>query len=176
MADMNRQGVSIVRVFDAPRELVWRAWTEPELMKTWWGPTGFTCPVAKIDFRVGGKYLMAMHGPAGTEFDKDFWSAGVYHEIVPTERIVLTDTFSDENGNVVDPAAYGEDPDFPKESVVTLLFEDQDGRTKLTIQYPYPGSDAAYEAMAKSGMTEGWNQSLDKLGESLKARVETSRM
>ena len=70
----DEKGVVIERVFDAPRELVWKAWTTPEIVKKWWGPKDFTCPVANIDFRVGGKYHVAMHGLAGTEWDKDLWS------------------------------------------------------------------------------------------------------
>ncbi len=68
--------IIITRIFDAPRDLVWKAWTTPELVKEWWGPKDFTAPSIQMDFRVGGKYLFCMHGPKGTEFDKDFWSAG----------------------------------------------------------------------------------------------------
>lgn len=77
----HKKGITIERVFDAPREKVWRAWTEPESVKRWHGPKGFTAPFAKIELRVGGKYVFAMHGPKGSEFDKDFYSAGVYKEI-----------------------------------------------------------------------------------------------
>jgi uncharacterized protein YndB with AHSA1/START domain len=77
--------------------MVWKAWTLPELVTKWWGPKGYTSPVAKIDFRVGGKYLYAMISPDG----KDIWSTGVYREIAPPERFVATDSFADEKGNVV---------------------------------------------------------------------------
>ncbi|MCL7413087.1 MAG: SRPBCC domain-containing protein [ANME-2 cluster archaeon] len=87
----------ITGIFDAPCEKVWKAWTDPESVKPWWGPKGFTSPVCKIDLRVGGKYLFSMRSPEGD----DFWSTGVYREIVPLERIVATDSFADENGNVV---------------------------------------------------------------------------
>ena len=62
----------ITRIFNAPCKLVWKAWTEPEYVKNWWGPKDFTCPDAKIDFRVGGKYILCMRGPAGTDFGKDY--------------------------------------------------------------------------------------------------------
>jgi uncharacterized protein YndB with AHSA1/START domain len=75
--------VVIKRTFDAPRELVWQAWTDPETMMRWWGPKGFTSPTCEIDFRVGGKALNCMRSPDGT----DYWSTGVYREIVPL-RIV----------------------------------------------------------------------------------------
>ena len=66
----DKKALSITRIFDAPRELVWKAWTNPEMFRKWWGPKGFTCPVSRIDFRVGGKYLSCMRGPDG----KDYWS------------------------------------------------------------------------------------------------------
>lgn len=103
----------ITRVFDAPRELVWKAWTEPEHMMRWWGPKDFTCSHCEIDLSVGGKYLNCMRGPAGTDFDRDYWSTGIYREIVQLKRIVYTDSFADENGNVVPATHYGMSADFP---------------------------------------------------------------
>ena len=83
-----QQELVIKRIFDAPRELVWDAWTEPEQIMRWWGPKGFSAPVAKIDLRVGGAYLNCMRSPEG----KDFWSKGVFREIVAPERLVMTDS------------------------------------------------------------------------------------
>ena len=113
----------IERVFDAPIKLVWQAWTDPDHVTRWYGPKNFTCPIARIDFRVGGKYHICMRTNDGT----DFWSTGTYKEIVPLKKLVSTDSFSDENGNMV--AQEG----FPLEMEVTLLFEDLGTRTKLTI-------------------------------------------
>jgi uncharacterized protein YndB with AHSA1/START domain len=79
----------ITRIFDAPRTLVWKTWTERERFMLWWGPKGFTTPFCKIDLRVGGVYHNCMRSPEG----KDYWSTGVYREIVPIERIVCTDSF-----------------------------------------------------------------------------------
>ncbi len=156
------------RILDAPRERVWKAWTDPEMIKKWWGPKNFTAPEVYVDLRKGGSYLYCMRGsPAPGAPVRDFWSAGSYREIVPMEKLVVTDTFSDEHGNIVDPLKYGMSKDYPKEAVVTILFEDVNGKTKLSIIYAKPLSDAAYEAMVKSGMDEGWNQSLDKLEDSL---------
>lgn len=164
----DRKGVEIVRVFDAPRELVWKAWTEPEMIKKWWGPEGFSAPSIKADFRVGGKCIFAMHGAAGSKWDRDMYSAGEYKEIVPHERIVVTDYFSDEQGNKMKPAEYAQDPTFPDELHVTVLFEEVEGnKTRLSIIYPRPASEAAFEAMLKSGMQEGWQSSLNKLEKSL---------
>ncbi len=149
----------ITRIFDAPRERVWKAWTEPEQAMKWWGPKEFTSPACKIDFRVGGKYLFCMRSPDG----KDYWSTGVYKEIVLHERIVCTDSFADEQGNVVPGSHYGMGDDFPMEMTVTVTFEDIGGKTKMTLKHAgMPGAEM-------SDMTgQGWNGSFDKLAESLK--------
>ena len=152
------QVVGITRVFDAPRELVWKAWTEPERFMQWWGPKGFTSPVCKIDLRVGGKYLSCMRSPEG----KDYWSTGVYREIVEPERIVCTDSFADEEGNVVPATYYGMSPDFPLEMLVAVTFEEHEGQTKLTLQH------VGIPAGENSDLAEaGWNESFDKLAENL---------
>jgi uncharacterized protein YndB with AHSA1/START domain len=156
---MNEKELRIVRIFDAPREHVWKAWTDPERVKSWWGPKGFTAPFAKTDLRVGGKYLYCMRAPDG----KDYWSTGVYREIVPMQRIVATDSFADEKGNVVPATHYGMSPDLPLEFVVTVTFEEYQGKTRLTLTHKGlplgPDSDMA---------SQGWNQSFDKLVETLK--------
>ena len=149
----------ITRIFDAPREMVWKAWTDPEHLMRWWGPKDFTAPVCKVDLRIGGKYLFAMRSPDG----QDFWSTGVYREIVPMKRLVCTDSFADPEGNVVPASYYGMASDFPQEMLVTITFEDLDGKTKLTLRHSgMPGGDEGANAEI------GWNQSLDKLAESLK--------
>ena len=109
-----------------------------------------------------------MHGPKGSQFDRDFYSAGVYKEIVPHEKLVVTDYFSDENGNKTNPTEHGLSADMPAEMTVTVRFQALGkGRTKLSIEYPPPESAAQLEAMIKSGMQEGWNSSLNKLAQSL---------
>jgi uncharacterized protein YndB with AHSA1/START domain len=156
--------VMITRVFDAPIEKVWQAWSDPEQIKKWWGPKDFTAPHVQTDFRVGGEYLYAMHGPAGTEFDVDMWSGGTYKEIVPQRKIVCSDHFADEHGNAVSPGAYSMEG-LPDEMLVTIEFEPtEDGKTKLTLTHV--GAPAGSEH-AKN-MEAGWNQSLDKLAESLR--------
>lgn len=121
----------ITRIFDAPRELVWRAWTDPTHVVKWWGPKNFTAPVAKIDLRVGGKYLNCKRSPEG----QDYWSTGTYREIVPPERLVCTDSFADAEGNVVSASHYGMGEDFPLEMLVTITFEEVDGKTKMTLKH-----------------------------------------
>src|SRR3989442_2264576 len=121
----------VVRVFDAPRERVWKAWTEPEQAKRWWGPKGFTGPVWRTDFRVGGKSLYCMRSPEG----KDYWGTGVYREIVPPAKIVASDSFADSDGNVVPASDYGFAADFPRELLLTVTFEDLGGKTKMTLRH-----------------------------------------
>ena len=148
----------IERLIHSPREKVWDTWTRPSHLKNWWGPKGFSCPVARVDLRVGGSYLYAMRGPDG----KDYWSGGVYKEIVQHERIVVTDMFMDAKGNKMRPSYYGLSPDFPDESEVTVTFESHHDKTKLSIIYKLPDSHAARMALEDSGMEAGWNSSLDK--------------
>lgn len=146
-------GIVIAREFDAPRERVWKTWTEPELVKQWWGPEGFTAPACTIDLREGGQYLYCMRSPEG----QDFWSTGTYREIVPMEKIVCTDSFADEKGDRVPASHYGMEGEWPEELVVVATFEERGGKTKLTLRHlgiPGPMRDMC---------TEGWNGSLDKL-------------
>ncbi|MEN6621950.1 MAG: SRPBCC domain-containing protein [Smithella sp.] len=158
------KGITIEKNINAPRLAVWRAWIEPELIKKWWGPEGFSSPGIKMDLKIGGQYIFAMHGPKGSEWDKDMYSAGTFKEIVPNEKLVVTDFFSDENGQIMEPADFGMDPGFPKELTVTVLFEEiEQGKTKLSIIYPKPETKEQMEAMRKSGMKEGWSSSLNKL-------------
>ena len=148
----------ITRVFDAPRELMWQAWTEPERCRRWWGPKGFTCPVCKIDLRVDGAYLNCMRSPEGT----DYWSTGVFREIMPPQRLVCTDSFADEKGNVVSATHYGMSADFPLEMLVTATFAEDAGKTRFTLRHVGlpPGEDL-------DNCRTGWNESFDKLAELL---------
>ncbi len=147
----------VARVFDAPRELVWKAWTDPKYVAQWWGPKGFTAPVCQMDFRVGGKSLLCMKSPEGQEF----WNAVEYHEIVPPEKIVSSMYFSDAKGNKVEPEEMGIEHEAVEGAYDVTLFEDLgDGRTKLT----FIGNEPM-ESAKNSGQMEGWNQILDKIAE-----------
>jgi uncharacterized protein YndB with AHSA1/START domain len=149
----------LTRIFDAPRNLVWKAWTEPERFMRWWGPKGFTSPVCKIDLRVGGKYLNCMRSPGG----QDFWSTGVYREIVPMKRIVCTDSFADEKGNVVPASNYGMQGEWPLELIVKVTFEEKGGKTRMTLRH-----EGIPAGTMSDNTRAGWNESFDKLAESLK--------
>ena len=154
----------ITRTFNAPRELVWKAWTDPKYVMQWWGPKGFTAPVCKIDFRVGGKFLCCMRSPDGQEF----WNAGEYHEIVPHEKIVSSMYFADSNGNKVEPEQYGIEHEAIEGAHDVILFEDiGNGQTKLT----FIGNEPM-ESAKNSGQLEGWNQILEKLAAGVAGLVQ----
>jgi uncharacterized protein YndB with AHSA1/START domain len=156
--------LTIIREFDVPRELIWKAWTHPDLFKKWWGPKDFSCPYSEMDLRVGGKYLHCMQSPEG----QDFWTTGVYKEIKPMEKLVFTDSFADEEGNMVSASYYGIE-DFPPESEISVTLEKVNGKTKLTLRHSdIPEGDLQEETHA------GWNQSFDKLSKSLKRRTQWS--
>ena len=166
-AETGGQELVITRVFDAPRELVWRAWTEPEHFMRWWGPKEYTTPVCAIDLRVGGKYHYCMRSPEG----QDCWGTGVYREIVPYEKIVCTDSFADADGNVVPATHYGMGADFPLELQITVTFEEVEGeedksknkKTKMTLTHVgLPAGQMIEMAGA------GWNESFDKLAASVR--------
>ena len=150
-----KERMVITRVFDAPRELVWKAWTDPKYVMQWWGPKGFTAPVCKIDFRVGGKFLFCMRTPDGQEG----WTGGEYHEIVPYQKIVSSMYFSDSEGNRIEPEQVGTEHEAIEGARDVVLFEDLgNGRTKLTLI----GNETLQNAI-QSGQLEGWNQQLDKV-------------
>ena len=150
-----KERLVITRIFDAPRALVWEAWTNPKYVMQWWGPKGFSCPACEIDFRVGGKFLCCMKSPDGQEG----WNGGEYHEIVPHEKIVYSLYFADSQGNKVDPAQLGIEHEAIEDARDVVIFEDfGNGQTKLTMI----GNETMEEAK-NSGQVEGWNEILDKV-------------
>jgi uncharacterized protein YndB with AHSA1/START domain len=149
-----RNELVITRIFDAPPERVWKACTDPKEMKQWWGPKAFTTPFISVDLRLGGTFRYCMRSPEG----KDYWGSGVYREIVPGKRIVYTDSFADEKGNVVPATYYGMGSDIPLEMLVTMTFEELKGQTKVTLHHA--GMPAGPD---RDGATQGWNEMFDKL-------------
>ena len=155
--------MTVTRVFDAPREIVWKAWTDPQYVMQWWGPKGFTSPVCKMDFRVGGKFLCCMKSPDGQEF----WNGIDYIEIVPQEKIVSLMYFSDPEGNRVEAEHYGIEHEAIEGAYDVTLFEDLgNGQTRLT----FIGNESAAEAK-NSGQLEGWNEILEKFDAVVKGMV-----
>jgi uncharacterized protein YndB with AHSA1/START domain len=148
----------ITRIFDAPRRRVFEAWTEAEHLMRWFGPRGFTTPFCTIDFRVGGAFRYCMRSPEG----RDYWGIGIYREIVSPERIVYTDAFTDADGNPVAPSHYGMSSSHPAETLVTVTFEEQNGRTKLTLRHGIPET-----VTERDGTQQGWNELFDRLAELL---------
>jgi NADPH:quinone reductase len=148
----------VTHVYDAPRNLVFQAWTEPERVKQWWGPKEFTAPFCKIDFRVGGSYLFCMRSPDG----KDYWSQGVYRAIKKPERIVSTDTFADSEGHPVPPERYGMSPDWPEEAIIDVAFTEHAGKTRVTVRHsPLP------QGRDRDMCRQGWDETLVRLGDYL---------
>jgi uncharacterized protein YndB with AHSA1/START domain len=140
-----RPDMTIVRVFDAPRHLVWKAWTEPQHLAQWFGPKGFTNPVCEVDPRPGGTLRITMQSPDGTLYPM----VAVFNEVVELERLVWT-TSVEHEGNV----------SFDIRQVTT--FADRDGKTELTLQ-AFVLRSTTESADALGGMEIGWSMSLDKL-------------
>lgn len=149
---ITKDAVVIERTFDAPVDIIWQMWTQPQHFKKWYGPEGFTVPVAEMDARVGGKRLVCMESPDGS---MKMWTTGEYVEVVPNERLVYTDSMADENGNVVSPSAIGMPDGHPATTEVTVLFEDVGGRTKMVMTHAGVPADSPGAA--------GWNQAFAKM-------------
>ena len=151
-ASYGEASIAITRVYDAPRSLVWQAWTDPKMMMQWFGPRGFTNPVCELDVRVGGSLRIVMRGPDGN----DYPMKGVFREVVPGERLVFTNIAVDNQGN------------HQLEGETTVTFAESNGKTTLTVKSRAVGLVPLAPQML-AGMEAGWTQSLEKLGESLRA-------
>jgi len=152
------EDLTITRVFNIPVSRAWQAWTDPEAVKKWWGPKDYTCPDAFIDLRQGGKYLSSMRSPEGQKF----WSTGEYKEIVPGRRLVMTDSFSDEKGNIVPASDLNMPGDWPLQLTVTIDFEENDGKTTMHLRHEGLPPEILQDCKT------GWQQSFDKLDRELK--------
>jgi uncharacterized protein YndB with AHSA1/START domain len=140
--------VDIVRTFDAPRALVWKAWTDPKMMAEWFGPRHFTSSVPELDVRSGGKLRIVMHGPDGN----DYPMKGVFHEVVAPEKLVFSNIAIDSDGNHL------------LEGETTVTFTEQGGKTTMTLKSHAVGRVPIAPQML-AGMNAGWTQSIDKLEE-----------
>ena len=154
----SQSGLVIYRVFDIPIQDVWRALTEAEEFKKWWGPKDFTCPSSDMEARVGGKYLNCMKGPDG----KEYWSTGTVNELVPEKKLVITDSFSDASGNIKPASEYNLPGKWPMELLITFELQEADGATKLRLQHEGVPDEMHDECR------QGWNESFDKLEQSSK--------
>lgn len=148
------QDIVIERVLNAPRQLVWNAWTQREHLMRWWGPKTFTCPDCTIDFREGGKYHYSMMSPDGMKF----WVTGTFEKINPIEQFSYTDSFADEHGNVVGASHYGMPGDMPEIMHVNVTLEDLGAKTKMTLVHRgLPAGETSEQTK------QGWNEMFDKL-------------
>ncbi|MBK9422204.1 MAG: SRPBCC domain-containing protein [Flavobacteriales bacterium] len=140
----------IERTFDAPAHLVFSAWAKPEHLVRWFGPNDFTLPTCEQDFRVGGKYNFCMQAPDGT----DHWVRGEYHEISEFDRLVFTWTRDD---GQLTPWV---------DNIVTLMFEEQDGRTKMTLHQALFATE-----QFRNEHTGGWSECLERLTDFIKTQL-----
>lgn len=158
MADDSASGDAVVleRNFDAPVDLIWQMWTNPEHFQAWYGPAGATIPVAKMDVCVGGTRLvcMEMQSPKGP---MQMWFTGELREVVENERLVYTESIADEHGNVVTPSALGMPDGHPITTEIRVELQDIGGRTKMVMTHVGIPSD--------SPGASGWMMAFDKLVE-----------
>lgn len=153
--------ICINRIFDAPRETVWQIWTAPDLLKRWYGPKDYTTTHYSVDLRVGGKYLNCMRASDGV----DYWGTGTYLDITDGRHLVFTDSFADQDGNIVSSSVYGMTVEWPAEVKIDLTFEDMEGKTRFTLKHI--GVPAGQHADL---CEQGWNESFDRLDECLAAK------
>ena len=152
----------VSRVFDAPIGLVWKAWTDPQLVMQWWGPDRFISPSAVLDFREGGKSLVCMRAPAEMG-GQDMYSTWTYRKIEPMQRIELIHNLADKDGNKVHPSTMGMPPDFPIDLLMVVKFKDLgEGRTEMTVT-EHDWTPGHMSDLAKTGL----EQSLDKMAKAL---------
>jgi uncharacterized protein YndB with AHSA1/START domain len=150
MTDLSKYTLTLTRMLDAPRELVFKAWTDPKHLQRWWGPKGSDNGETRLDLRPGGRIFIQMRGPG---FDHPM--GGAFREIDPPRRLVFTSTaFEDGAG------------DMKLENLNTITFEDIGGKTRMTVHVVVLRASADMMP-ALDGMKEGWSGSLDRLTELL---------
>jgi uncharacterized protein YndB with AHSA1/START domain len=160
LAETKSTDFVISRVFDAPRELIWQCFTDPERMKEWWGPKGSTIVAAKMDFRTGGTYLGAMRAGDGPVM----WAKFVYRDIAAPERLVWVHSFSDEAGGLT---RHPLSPTWPLEMLTTVTFaEEPGGKTKVNLRWSPLNAKAEEQATfnaAHDSMQGGWGGTFERL-------------
>jgi uncharacterized protein YndB with AHSA1/START domain len=147
----NKRELTLTRLYGAPRELVFKAWTDKNLLEKWWGPRLFTNPVCEVDAKDGGSLRITMKGPDGVEYPM----GGTYKEVVPPEKIVMVTQAFGADGKSVE-----------LEGTNTIIFEDFHGMTKMTLHIQMTKVDPSM-GMALEGMEQGWSESLYKLADLL---------
>lgn len=153
---------TISRTFDAPRSLVWKAWTEPDRMIQWWGPKGSTIKSVKMDMRPGGinHYCMSFMG-------NEMWGRMVYREISPESRMVWINSFSDPEGGI---GRHPMNPNWPEQMLTTLTLDEKDGKTTVSIEWiPLDATRTEIDTFdaGRASMNGGWSGTFDQLAEYL---------
>jgi uncharacterized protein YndB with AHSA1/START domain len=149
----------ISRTVNAPRELVWKVWTDPDHLQKWFGPKGVTMPNCTMDFRVGGSFFYTMRNPDGTEMSGKW----IFTEITPPERIAVTSSFTDSEGNTIRPPFPIE---WPLHTASVTSFKDVNGKTEITIEWkPLDATDEQIDTFNNSfaSMNGGWNGTFEQL-------------
>ncbi len=162
MDAQTKKDFTMSRTFDAPRDLLWQCFTEPERMKQWWGPKGFTVIASTMDLRVGGTYHYGMKAPDGSAM----WGLFTYREIVPREKLVFVNSFSDEKRGITrHPMA----PTWPLKMLSTFTFEDAPGgKAKFTVHWRTLDATEQEQQtfdspQSRQSMTNGWGGTMDQL-------------
>ena len=155
----------ISRQFDAPRDKVWKSWTEAERLKQWWGPKGFTVKQLKLDLRPGGTMHYCLQMPDGNEM----WGLFVYREIVRPEKLVFVNSFSDPKGGI---STHPMSPTWPRQMLTTVSFDEHGGKTTVTVNWvPLDGSTDLERKTFEDGresMKMGWTGTMDQFAAHLK--------
>jgi uncharacterized protein YndB with AHSA1/START domain len=156
----SRDAVVIERSFDAPVDVIWQMWTDPQHVAAWYGPDGATIPVAKMDVRVGGTRLVSMkvQTPNGP---RQMWFTGEFREVIDNERLVYTESISDEHGNVLSASDMGMPEGHPTTTEVRVELKDLGGRTMMVMTHVGVPGDSPGAA--------GWAMALDKLAAHVEA-------
>lgn len=156
---MNKSPFVIARTFAAPRELVWKAWTEADRLPRWWGPTGFAVQVGTLNVRPGGTFHYAMRGPGNAVL----WGLFQYREVEAPERLVFLNSFSNAAGEVVRAPFNGL---WPLATLSTIAFTERQGGTTVTVQWqPHAASDAEWQTFdaGRDSMNQGWTGTFEQL-------------
>lgn len=151
-APYGERTVTLTCVYDAPRELVWRAWTDAKHLAQWFGPKHFTSSVPQLDLRIGGALRIVMHGPGGNDYPMQ----GVFREVAAPERLTFSNIAVDKDGNHL------------LEGKTMVILEEQGGKTKLTLK-TYAKGMVPIAPQMLAGMEAGWSQSFDKLVQTLRS-------
>ena len=160
MTQMVTHDVAVTRLFDAPVEQVWAAWTEGTEVMKWWGPAPFTCPEARMDVREGGASVVSMRSPDGFEI----WMRWDYSTVIPNVRMEYSQNMCDRDGNLIDPTSIGMPAEFPRDVATIVTLTPRDGRTEMTITEHTTTSQALMD-----GSQQGLEMCIDQMAATFRA-------